>query len=136
MLDKAKEGKDVPHDDVEQPWADLVHKLFAFRTSLLPGTASLHFSDEAMEIRERLEKKHFDMQALETVHPKLASHVGKLDGIFVRLCVIFHAVENAGGVMLPPTVTGATAARVERLMEWLMRHALSFYAGKEALKDV
>lgn len=129
VLDKAKEGKDVPHDDVEQPWADLINHLFALRTSLLPGMASLHFSDDAMEIRERLEKKHFDMQALESVHPKLASHIGKLDGIFVRLCVIFHAVENAGGMTLPTTVTGATAARVERLMEWLMRHALAFYAG-------
>ena len=55
----------------------------------------LRFDDGAQAYRDELEAKHLSLQACETVDPKLASHFGKYDGAFARLCVVFHCVENA-----------------------------------------
>jgi hypothetical protein len=89
----------------------------------------LRFSPDAQEIRRQLERRHDELMGIEAVNPKLASHVGKLDGLFARLCVIWHAVEHVGERM-PTTISADVARRVGAFMqEFLLPHALAFYAS-------
>ena len=63
-----------------------------------PATADpLKFDDGALKIREELERKHLDLMKLEGINRKLTSHFGKYNGIFARLCVVWHCVEHVGG---------------------------------------
>ncbi len=97
----------------------------------------LRFDDGAQTIRQNLEAKHLELQkSFETINRKLAAHIGKYDGLFARLCVIWHAVENAGWEVLPCTITEDVAARVERFLHgFLLPHAIAFYAGMLGLSD-
>ena len=47
-------------------------------------------------LRQELERKHLDLMRVEAVNRKLAAHIGKYDGLFARLCVVWHSVENVG----------------------------------------
>ena len=97
----------------------------------------LRFDDGAQTIRQNLEAKHLEFQkSFETINRKLAAHIGKYDGLFARLCVIWHAVENTGWEVLPSTIPADVAARVERFMHgFLLPHAIAFYAGMLGLSD-
>jgi Protein of unknown function (DUF3987) len=99
------------------------------------GGETLQFDAGAMAIREELEKKHLELQQCESIHRKLAAHIGKYNGIFARLCMIWHCVEHAGGY-IPATVTEDTARRVrDFLHDFLLPHALAFYAGTLGLSN-
>ena len=66
----------------------------------------------------------------KAINRKLASHIGKYNGIFARLCVVWHCVEHADGDSLPAVVTEDTARRVAGFLHgFLLPHALAFYAG-------
>ena len=102
---------------------------------LLEGGTVLHFDDGALAIREGLEKRHLELAQCESINRKLAAHIGKYNGIFARLCVVWHCVEHAGG-NIPATVTEATARRVKGFLHgFLLPHALAFYAGTLGLSD-
>ena len=74
-------------------------------------------------------------QQCESINRKLAAHIGKYNGIFARLCVVWHCVEHAGG-NIPATVTEDTARRVKGFLHgFLLPHALAFYAGMLGLSD-
>jgi hypothetical protein len=45
-------------------------------------------------IREKLEQKHIELMDYEIINRKLAAHVGKYDGIFARLCLLWHCIED------------------------------------------
>jgi hypothetical protein len=83
------------------------------------------------------------LRNFEAVNKKLGSHIGKYDGIFARLCIIWHCIENAtphlsqGDVPPPPiVVTEDTARRVANFMhEFLLPHAVAFYTGVLTLSD-
>ena len=67
---------------------------------------------------------------LESLNRKLTSHIGKYNGIFARLCVVWHCVEHAAGRDCPPSSRRATARRVADFLHgFLLPHALAFYAG-------
>lgn len=95
------------------------------------GEQPLTFDDGAQEVRNELHIKHHSLvQAMETVNKKMASHLGKYDAFFPRLCVLFHVIENANMDALPPCITEDTARRVERFLEdYIMRHSMSFYTS-------
>lgn len=97
----------------------------------------LVFEDSAHEVRRQLQQKHHDLVvAVETFNRKLAAHVGKLDGIFARLCVAFHCVEHAAGGLLPQVISEDVARRVAKFMQrFLLPHALSLYSGVLDLSD-
>lgn len=98
--------------------------------------ARLIFSDGAQRIRRELEEKHLALMAVECVSRKLAAHIGKYDGLFARLCVAFHAIENAHSGMIPTMIGEDTARRVaEFLHRFFLRHALAFYNGVLSLSD-
>ena len=103
-------------------------------TSSTPLTIT--FDDGAQGIRRRLERKHLTlMKWSEAINRKLAAHIGKYDGIFVRLCLTWHCIEHVQQGMINP-VSEDTAQRVERFLhEFLFPHATSFYFGLLGLAD-
>jgi Protein of unknown function (DUF3987)/RepB DNA-primase from phage plasmid len=138
LLRPAVMGKDVPTPAVADKYAKLIERL----TELSPPTAfgnfavPLSFDAEAQQLREELERKHLALMHLETVNRKLASHIGKYDGLFGRLCVLWHCIEHAHDKALPLVVSIATAKRVAGFIHrFLLRHAIAFYAGVLGLAD-
>lgn len=93
------------------------------------GNTPLRFDEGAQRYRQELEAKHLKLQSLECVHRKLAAHIGKYDGIFARLCVLWHCIENMVGFGdLQNTISEATARRVGGFLHcFLLPHALAFY---------
>ena len=101
----------------------------------MAAPTTLRFDDGALAIRKELEKKHLELQQCETINRKLASHIGKYNGIFARLCVVWHCVEHAKGT-LPATISEATARHAKAFLHgFLLPHALAFYAGVLGLSN-
>jgi hypothetical protein len=127
VLRPGKVGRDVPTDGTLAAYERLIERL----ELLQAGDAPLRFDEAARAIRERLEAEHLNLAAsLETVSPKMAAHFGKHDGLFARLCVLWHCIEHNHGGRVPETVSGDTAERVAQFMVRFIRpSAVAFYAG-------
>jgi hypothetical protein len=96
----------------------------------------LRFDDDAQRIRAEVEVINLELQAIENINRKLATHVGKYDGMFARLCLLFHCIEHASEDEMPPRIAGDIAERVRKLLAgFLFRHALAFYSGVLGLSD-
>jgi hypothetical protein len=146
VLPSARVGVDEELPDVAREYDELVERLH----NLSPpegflGPKPLVFDAEAQAIRADLERKHHSMVvALERVSRKFAAHIGKFDGLFPRLCIIWHCIENINARELPETVTGETAGRVARFLhEYILQQSKAFYHGvigisedQEAIEDV
>jgi hypothetical protein len=119
-------GRDEAATPVVAEYAELINRLHFL------GEALLRFDDGAQRYRQELEEKHLKLQSFECVHRKLAAHIGKYDGIFARLCVIWHCIENAPafGDMSAVVVSEKTARRAGAFLHgFLLPHAIAFYAG-------
>lgn len=131
ILRPSSVSKEEPTASVTGEYAALVNRLYQLAPTIL------HLDGEAQSIRKQLEERHHQLQALETINPKLASHIGKYDGIFARLCIVWHCIETAPLIgNLPTTISGDTARRVVAFLhEFLLPHAFSFYIGVLGLAD-
>ena len=127
VLRPGKIGRDAPDDGTLAAYERLIERLEILRA----GDAPLRFDGAARAIRERLEAEHLNLaQSLETVSPKMAAHFGKHDGLFARLCVLWHCIEHNHGGRVPETISGNTADRVAQFMVRFIRpSAVAFYAG-------
>ena len=98
---------------------------------------TLKFDEGAQTLRGELESKHLALaQGFEAINKKLAAAIGKYDGYFGRLCVIFHCIKHADEKPLPDVVTKDTARRVAEFMhQFLLPHAVAFYSGVLGLAD-
>jgi hypothetical protein len=56
---------------------------------------TVELEDAAQVIRRQLERKHIELAQLVGLNKKLAAHIGKYNGYFSRLCLIWHCIENA-----------------------------------------
>ncbi|MGY8639189.1 DUF3987 domain-containing protein [Bradyrhizobium sp. 14AA] len=123
LLTPAVAGRDEVASPVVAEYETLVRHLNCL------ANMTLRFDDGAQCYRQELELKHLELQSLECVHRKLAAHIGKYDGIFARLCVIWHCIENMVGFGdVPPVITEATAKRVGAFLHgFLLPHAMAFY---------
>ena len=140
VLRPAVVGRDEPPSEAVFDYNALISNLHQLKPPMTGGlmqtAAPLTFDDGALAIREELEKKHLELQQCESINRKLASHFGKYNGIFARLCVVWHCVEHAGGDSLPAVVTEDTARRVAGFLHgFLLPHALAFYAGVLGLSN-
>jgi hypothetical protein len=143
VLCPATIGSDEPMSTAVENYSDLVEQLHELKEPTIGGSGKLsampvvlRFDDGAQAIRQRLEQKHVELMAWEAVNKKLAAHIGKYDGLFARLCVMWHCIENAQTEQLPSAVTEQTAQRVaEFLHAFLLPHAIAFYAGVLGLSD-
>ena len=138
VLQPAVVGRDeVPSgavDDYDR-LVNRLHNLQQPRNGIMRLPTNLRFDEGALVIRESLERKHLELQQVETINPKLASHIGKYNGIFARLCVVFHCVDHSNSE-LPAIVPEATAKRAAALLHaFLLPHALAFYAGTLGLSN-
>lgn len=130
-------GQDVPADNVVPAYDALVRQLHAMRPMIRSGFAQddrimpIQFGVGAKEVRERLEHEHLQLvEALESVSPKLASHFGKYDGLFARLCLIWHCIQHPEEGRLPLEIARETADRVASFMaDFIRPSAIAFYAG-------
>jgi hypothetical protein len=102
----------------------------------------LRFSTPAQALRRELERKHQDLMRLESLNPRLASHLGKYDGLYAKLCVLFHCIEcviNPGDRPWPsvgPFIQPETAERAAKFLhDYLLRHALAFYGNVLGMSD-
>ena len=130
VLRPAVEGRDEPQSDVVAEYAALINCLHG-----LGDETTLRFDEGAQHLRQELERKHLELQSIEALNRKLAAHIGKYDGIFARLCVVWHCVENAGD-RLPAVIAEATARRAgDFLHRFLLPHAVAFYAGTLGLSN-
>jgi hypothetical protein len=128
ILRPAVVGFDEPLSGVVGEYEELVERLRCGEAVVL------RFDDGAQAYREDLERRHLWLTGLESLNSKLATHIGKYDGIFARLCVIWHCAENA--YSLPPIISEGTARRAgEFLHKFLLRHAIAFYAGMLGLSS-
>ena len=131
VLRSAEVGRDEPKPD-----AGVVYDVLIERLHGLTMPITLSFSTAASELRQKLEQRHLDLQRCEVINPKLGAHLGKYDGMFARLCVVWHCIEHAAEANLPYVVTEETACRVANFMQrFLMPHALAFYGGILGLSD-
>ena len=116
VLRPAVVGRDEPPSEAVFDYNALISNLHQLKPptagGIMPALTTLRFDDGALTIRKELEKKHLELQQCETINRKLASHIGKYNGIFARLCVVWHCVEHAKGT-LPATISEATARRVK-----------------------
>lgn len=139
VLQRGSVGKDAPITSTTERYEALVEQLTAISIS---GTATfgsrrdehecltLYFSDEALTIREGLEARHLALMDIEGINRKLASHIGKYDGIFARLCVIWHCILNINRGVIPPEISAETATRVVTFLhEFVLPHAAAFYTS-------
>jgi Protein of unknown function (DUF3987) len=102
---------------------------------VLESDAVLQFDEGALAIRKELEQRHLQLQQYESINRKLAAHIGKYNGLFARLCVVWHCILHAGG-NVPAIISEATAQRVKDFLhDFLLPHALAFYAGILGLSD-
>lgn len=127
ILKPSTVGQDLAQDQSAVDYEHLVADLYALRNQ---GHRLIHFSEGARAVRDRLEREHLELSmALESVSPKLAAHYGKYDGIFARLCLVWHCIESAYRDMAPE-VSQDTAERVAAFMaEFIRPSAIAFYAG-------
>lgn len=123
MVSPAKAGRDEAASPVVAEYTALIRHLHCL------GNATLRFDDGAQAYRQELELKHLKLQSLEFVHRKLGAHIGKYDGIFARLCVIWHCTENMVGFGdIPAVISEAAARRVGAFLHgFLLPHAMAFY---------
>lgn len=123
MVSPANAGRDEVASPVVAEYTALIRHLHCLRN------ATLRFDDGAQAYRQELELKHLNLQSLEFVHRKLSAHIGKYDGIFARLCVIWHCTENMVGFGdIPAVISEATARRVGAFLHgFLLPHAMAFY---------
>ncbi len=123
FLGSSSVGLDKPRPNVQEA--------YDFTISLLPHLpimAPLRFDEDAQLLRQKLEEKHHRQMTVEMLIPKFASHVGKFDGLFARLCIIWHVLEH--GLNLPPVVSYETANRVAVFMDKLIfPHIACFYSN-------
>ena len=146
-LATATMGRDEPMPPINSDYRLLIELLRNLKSPGYLGCGILEFDDGAQRIRRDLEAKHLELQSLETINRKLASHIGKYDGLFARLCVVWHCIEDVEfrikcGALddadwdLPETVTEGSAGRVaDFLHRFLLAHAMAFYGGALGLSD-
>jgi hypothetical protein len=131
MVQPAVAGRDEAASPVVAEYAALISRLHML------GEVLLRFDEGAQRYRQELEDKHLKLQSLECVHRKLAAHIGKYDGIFARLCVVWHCIENTAGFGdVPVVIREATARRVGAFLHgFLLPHAISFYTSVLGLSN-
>jgi len=130
VLGRGQAGQDASAGQAGRRYDELIVQLHERKH---PG-APLQFDDAALAIRQDLEHKHIELMSYEVINRKLAAHIGKYDGLFARLCLLWHCIEQPSEDLI---VTEPTARRVADFMRrFLLPHATAFYAGLLELSTI
>lgn len=132
-LHRAGVGIDAPRSGEMERYDQLVADLWGMRPH---NDEPMRFSPEAQDIRRDLEQRHHDMMSAELISPKMASHFGKYDGIFARMCVLWHCIGSQGMASPPSVISASTAALVANFLHtFIVPNAIAFYVGMLGLAD-
>lgn len=114
-------------------YSRLVQKLYDLRE---PADL-LRFSTEAQRIFNAAVKQHHDLQYWESINKKFSAHIQKYNGMFARLCIVWHCIKHASRTAPPPLeIDEDTAGRVDKFMHQFLRpHAVCFFQGMLGLSD-
>lgn len=138
VLQPAKLGKDVPQPDVASEYDALITRLHGLRKPLRGGMTEVpvRFSQAAQRVWEDVTARNFELaRSWELVNVKLAAHIGKYDGMFSRLCLVWHCIESTGD-RPASVVPEEIATRVKGfLFDYLYPHAVAFYTDVIGLSD-
>jgi hypothetical protein len=140
ILKPAIGGCDDEAPSVVTEYAELIGRLHHLESPMTEGllriSKPLRFDDDAQAYWQELERKHLELcQSFESVNRKLAAHIGKYNGIFARLCVIWHCAESEPG-KLSATISAETARRAGGFLHgFLLPHALAFHVGVLGLSN-
>jgi hypothetical protein len=87
-------------------------------------------SDDAQAVRQRFDQRTHTLLDMPNVSPAWAGHLSKWSGLFARLLLVFHVLDNwqakAEAVADIP-VSAETAEMAERFASFLLSHAIRFY---------
>ncbi|MBD9527841.1 DUF3987 domain-containing protein [Paracoccus sp. PAR01] len=125
--------QDIPSGPETEAYDNAVGGLYLLR--MPPDLAFLSFDADAQAIRQELALRHHKLKALDQLSNKLAEHIGKYDGMFARLCIIWHClehlrVEHPMKTPLAAQVTEDTARRVGDFMaRFILPQAIAFYGS-------
>lgn len=116
----------APNVDALAGWHGIIDWISQERPRADPAVT---LSDGALRIRDALVR---DLGTLRTVYaasPRLTSHLGKWSALFVRLCLVYHAIGCASRCQpVAGEVSPDTAKRVARFMvDYLFEHTRSFH---------
>ncbi len=131
ILRPGRLGKDVEMPDVTGAYHALVERLTRLRRPTLGGMLEvpIRFSSAAQVIWQQVTARNYELASgWESVNVKLAAHCGKFNGMFARLCLIWHCIESKSG--RPSSIINEDVAIRVRdfLYEFLYPHAIAFYS--------
>lgn len=108
---------------------DAYAELFDHLEGLQASGSVVHMEETAHQSREKVAR--YAKRLIDAIdHPHIQAWLGKWDGLYGRLLLLFHCIDCADARVHPcnELVTGETADRVERLMcGFLLHHAIHFY---------
>ena len=112
-----------PVQSVMQEYEQMIHALYGLDKDRPPYV----LSDGALMLREDIERKKIALIETGGLPDGCAAFVGKLEGLFCRLLLVWHLCEHY--YCEPPRVVSeATAQRVYSfVMDFLLPHSIYFY---------
>lgn len=105
---------DVPDHAAIEAYAQMIRELTDCRPPC--GDHTLRMSSEAATIRENLMELVEILRIMPTTPDGLVDHLGKYDGLFARLCVVYHLCGYAGADEISDEISRQTAQAVRNLM--------------------
>lgn len=138
ILRDSGDEEDEPLPPVYEAYCHTVEALRSIKPpSSFFGTKPLQYCEEGLVLRRDLVRRQ--QQASRTMagfNNMLSSHIRKHEGLFVRLCVIWHCLENMTANGLPETVPIRTVRRVEQFLSgFIMGQSVAFYTGVLGMTD-
>jgi len=123
-----------PDMDAIKAYRALLDELFA----TAPSDTPVRLSEGAHTWRERVSAFSHGLAQADMLTTSFRSHLGKWDGLFARLLLVFHCIEARTSGKYPSAipVSEATARRVHDFMRYfLFPHAAAFYMGVMARSE-
>jgi hypothetical protein len=130
MLRQGEVGHDEPMSEATVNYELLVDQLHEMQQPSIDVT----FDGAAREVRQTLERKHHDLIG-SALNKKLSAHIGKYDGIFARLCLLWHCIERPDAEPSPQVIGSCAQKVADFLSRFLLPHALAFYTNIYGLSD-
>lgn len=120
------DGQDrPPNQQAVDGWRSIIDWLVRERGASQP----VLMSDEALKIRATVADAVESLRDAHAGTPRLASHLGKWNALFIRLCLTYHALQCADqNSPVVGEISKATAQRVARFMvDYLFEHLRAFH---------
>lgn len=137
MLAPSGYDKDEPASVREDVYVNLINRLYGLRTDYAAGKC-FSFSEEAQSFRSDMANLHHEMEVnWSRINKRVATHIGKFDGLFGRLSLLLHIIDNIYEARLPDEVSLETAHKAKALLhDYLFRHAIALHFNVLGASDM